>query len=233
MGLAVALMAAGVALADNSPVGKKIEDFTLRDFRGKERSLSDFDDQSLVAVIFVGTDCPLAKLYAPRLEEMSRQFGPKGVTFLAINSNRQDSMTKVGAFARIHKLSYPVLKDVGNAVADAFDAERTPQAFLLDQDRVIRYVGRIDDQYGLGVTSGYAKPTLESSDLANAIEDLLAGNEVSVPRTEATGCIIGRVAKVDPHGDVTYSNQIARILNNRCVSCHREGEVAPLPADDL
>ena len=194
-----------------------------------ERSLSDFDDQAVVAVVFVGTDCPLAKLYAPRLEAMSKEFGPQGVAFLAINSNRQDPMTKVGAFARIHKVSYPVLKDVGNQVADAFRAERTPQAFLLDRDRVIRYVGRIDDQYGLGATSGYAKPELEHRDLANAIEDLLADKPVSVPETEATGCIIGRVAKIEPHGEVTYSNQISRILNNRCVSCHRDGEVAPFP----
>ena len=197
--------------------------------RGAERSLSDFDDKKVVAVIFVGTDCPLAKLYAPRLEELSKEFGPQGVAFLAINSNRQDSMAKVAAFARIHKLSYPVLKDVGNVVADAFLAERTPQAFLLDADRVIRYAGRIDDQYGLGATSGYAKQTLENRELAAAIEELLADKSVTVSHTEATGCIIGRVAKVEPHGDVTYSNQIARILNNSCVSCHRDGEVAPFP----
>jgi hypothetical protein len=138
-------------------------------------------------------------------------------------------MQKVGAYARIHKLSYPVLKDPDNAVADLFEAERTPHAYVLDADRVVRYVGRIDDQYGLGATSGYAKPELESRYLANAIQELLAGKEVSVPRTEATGCIIGRVSKVDPHGDVTYSNQIARILNNSCVSCHRPGEIGPFP----
>lgn len=215
--------------AADDPVGKQIPDFTLRDFRGLERSLSDFTDSDVVAVVFVGTDCPLAKLYAPRLEELHEKYESKGVAFLAINSNRQDSMTKVGAFARIHGVSYPVLKDVGNEVADLFAAERTPQAFLLDRDRVIRYVGRIDDQYGLGATSGYAKPTLERSDLAAAIDELLAGKPVSLSRTEATGCIIGRVPKIDPHGEVTYSNQISRILNERCVACHRDGEVAPFP----
>lgn len=215
--------------AADDPVGKQIPDFTLRDFRGLERSLSDFTDSDVVAVVFVGTDCPLAKLYAPRLEELHEKYESKGVAFLAINSNRQDSMTKVGAFARIHGVSYPVLKDVGNEVADLFAAERTPQAFLLDRDRVIRYVGRIDDQYGLGATSGYAKPTLERNDLAAAIDELLAGKPVSLSRTEATGCIIGRVPKIDPHGEVTYSNQISRILNERCVACHRDGEVAPFP----
>jgi peroxiredoxin len=220
---------AGLAVgATPEPLGKQISDFTLRDFRGKERSLSEYAGRP-VAVVFIGSDCPIAKLYAPRLEELYQEFKGKGVGLLAINSNCQDTMTKVGAYARIHKLSYPVLKDPNNAVADMFQAKRTPQAYLLDGDRVVRYVGRIDDQYGLGATSGYAKPELEASYLARAIEEVLAGQEVSVSQTDVTGCIIGRVPQVEPHGDVTYSNQISRILNNSCVSCHREGEIAPFP----
>ncbi len=214
--------------AGTEPLGKQISDFTLRDYRGKERSLSEYQGQP-VAVVFIGSDCPLAKLYAPRLEELYQEFQGAGVGFFAINSNRQDSMAKVAAYARTHKLSYPVLKDPNNAVADLFDAKRTPQAFVLDRDHVIRYVGCIDDQYGLGATSGYSKPELETRYLANAISELVAGKEVSVPKTEATGCIIGRVSVVEPHGDVTYCDQISRILNNRCVSCHRDGEIAPFP----
>jgi peroxiredoxin len=222
-------MFAGQAMAaDTEPLGKQIADFTLRDFRGKERSLSEFQGRPL-AVVFVGCDCPLAKLYAPRLEGLYQEFKDKGVGLVAINSNCQDSMAKVGAFARVHKLNYPVLKDPNNAVADSFQAERTPHAFLLDGDHVVRYSGCIDDQYGLGATSGYAKPKLESRYLANAINDLLAGREVQVPQTEPTGCLIGRIAKIEPHGDVTFSNKISRILNNRCVSCHRPGEIAPFP----
>jgi len=222
-------MAVGATTASPAKqIGKKIADFTLRDYRGRERSLKEFEGRP-VAVVFVGSDCPLAKLYAPRLESIYQEFKSKGVGVVAINSNCQDSMTKVGAFARLHKLSYPVLKDPDNSVADLFEAERTPHAYVLDGDRVIRYVGRIDDQYGLGDTSGYAKSELEARYVAQAVEDLLAGNEISVPHTEATGCIIGRIPKVEPHGDVTYSNQISRILNARCVSCHRPGEVAPFP----
>jgi peroxiredoxin len=226
--LLVALFAGLAMAAETGPLGKQIADFTLRDFRGKERSLSEYQGRP-VAVVFVGCDCPLAKLYAPRLEELYQEFKEKGVGFVAINSNCQDSMAKVGAYARIHKLNYPVLKDPDNAVADLFQAERTPHAFVLDGDHVVRYVGRIDDQYGLGATSGYAKTKLESRYLANAIEDLLAGKEVHIPQTEPTGCIIGRIAKVEPHGDVTYSNKVSRILNKRCVSCHRPGEIAPFP----
>ena len=153
-------------------VGKKIEDFTLRDYRGKQRSLKEFEGRP-VAVVFTGADCPLAKLYAPRLEEIYQQFKDQGVGVVAINSNTQDSMQKVGAYARIHKMTFPVLKDPDNAIADVFEAERTPHAYVLDVDRVVRYVGRIDDQYGLGATSGYAKSDLGKSYIVDAIEDLI------------------------------------------------------------
>jgi peroxiredoxin len=230
--LLTVLFTGAVGAAAEPPIGKQIVDFTLRDYRGKERSLSEFKGHP-VAVVFIGSDCPLAKLYALRLEAIYQEFKDKEVGILAINSNCQDTMTKVGAYARIHKLNYPVLKDPDNAVADLFEANRTPHAYVLDGDRIVRYVGRIDDQYGLGATSGYAKPKLESRYLANAIQDLLAGKDVKVPTTEPTGCIIGRVSKVEPHGDVTYSNQISRILKKRCVSCHRDGEIAPFPLTDF
>ncbi|HEX3727394.1 MAG TPA: alkyl hydroperoxide reductase, partial [Pirellulales bacterium] len=106
-------------------------------------------------------------------------------------------------------------------------AIRTPEVFLLDRDRVIRYWGRIDDQYGFKTGAGYVKPKLTERSLANAIGEVLAGHEVSQPIVKADGCFIGRVAKQKPHGDVTYSNQVARIMQARCVECHRSGEVAP------
>ena len=99
--------------------------------------------------------------------------------------------------------------------------------FLLDKERVVRYWGRIDDQYGFKTGAGYVKPKLNERSLANAITEVLAGKEVSQPVAKADGCFIGRVAKQKPHGEVTYSNQIARIMQNRCVECHRAGEVAP------
>lgn len=213
-------------------IGQKVEGFELHDFRGKVHQLGDYDDKKLVVAVFMGIECPLAKLYAPRLEELSQEFSPQGVQFLMIDSNQQDTITELGAFARINKLTFPVLKDPNNAVADLFRAERTPEVFVLDAEGKVRYNGRIDDQYGLGGNSGYARPEIKRRDLAVALEELLAGEEVSVAVTPATGCIIGRVAKVDPHGDVTYSNQIVRLLQDRCVECHRDGEIGPFSLTD-
>lgn len=213
--------------AEASRVGNRIENFTLPDFHGKSHSLADYADSKLVVVAFTGTECPLAKLYAPRLEELHQEFASRGVQFLGINSNQQDSITKIASYARLHGTTFPILKDLNNVVADQIGAERTPEVFVLDEDRVIQYRGRIDDQYGLGTGSGYAKPEVHERTLANAIEQLLSGEPVTTPATAAPGCIIGRVAKVTPHGEITYTRHIAEILQNRCVECHRDGEVAP------
>lgn len=211
--------------AEKSP--RKITNFSLREYRGQVRSLAEFKDDSLVVVAFLGNECPLARLYAPRLVALAREFESRGVAVLAINSNAQDSLTEIAQFARTHEITFPILKDADHQVAGLFAAERTPEVFLLDADRTVRYHGRIDDQYGIG----YQRNEPTRRDLAVAIEELLAGKAVSVASTPAIGCYIGRARQVEPHGDVTYSKQIARIFNKRCVECHRAGEIAPFPLE--
>ena len=227
--LLLLLLLAGRLAARDTESGKtsfkKIEDFTLRDFRGKEHSLSDHRKSRLTVVIFMGTGCPLAKLYGPRLADLYREFARHGVTFLAIDSNRQDTLAMLESFARRHEISFPFLKDPGNKVADLFGAERTPEAFILDGEWQVRYRGRIDDQYDVG----YSRARPDHRFLARAIEELRDGKEVTEDRVEAVGCYIGKVAKSVPRGDVTYSRHVAPILNNRCVECHRKGEIAPFP----
>jgi peroxiredoxin len=211
-----------LSAAEKSPLGRKINSFSLQDFRGKEHSLKDHKDAKLVVVAFIGTECPLAKLYGPKLGKLAKEYESKGVVFLGVDSNSQDAITAIAAYARIHEIAFPVLKDLGNKVADQFGAQRTPTVFVLDSERTIRYVGRIDDQYGIG----FQRDKPASKDLVNAIDELLAGKPVSKAETEVQGCFIGR-SRDAKASTVTYSKQIAAILNNRCVECHRKGEIAP------
>jgi peroxiredoxin len=206
-----------------SPVGKKVENFSLRDYRGAERSLAEFAEKKLVVVAFVGCGCPVAKLYAPRLVELAREYEPKGVAFLAVNSNQHDSIRDITRFAGEYKVPFPILKDAGNTLADRLGAVQVPEVFVLDTGRVVRYGGRIDDQYGVG----YARPKPEHRDLADALDALLEGRPVPAPVTEVSGCLIGRVQRPDAKADVTYAKHIAPILQKRCVGCHQPGEVAP------
>jgi peroxiredoxin/mono/diheme cytochrome c family protein len=221
------LFVATSAFAADSPVGTTVKDFKARDYRGRETSLAEFAGSKAVVVAFLGTECPLAKMYGQRLEELAKQYKDQGVTFLGIDSNRQDSIAEIANYARTHGVTFPILKDVGNTIADQLGALRTPEVYLLDKDRVVRYAGRIDDQYGLGNSSGYAQAKVRHRHLATALDELLAGKTVSQPHSITPGCLIGRVREPDAKSDVTYSNQVARILQTNCVECHRPGQIAP------
>jgi peroxiredoxin len=202
-------------------IGKQIENFSLADVRGKAHALADGKDQALIVVAFVGTECPLATQYAGRLVELAAQYKERGVSVIAIDSNQQDSLAEMTHFERVQKIEFPLLKDPGNVVADQFGAERTPEVFVLDKERRVRYHGRIDDQF----TYGRQRPKAQQNYLVDAIDQLLAGKEVATPETDVVGCYIGRVLKPQANSPVTYSNQIARIFNKRCVECHRAGEI--------
>jgi len=195
----------------------------LKDFRGKSHSLADFKQKKLVVCIFMGTECPLAKLYSPRLAQMAKDYEARGVAFIGINSNRQDSISEIAGHARRHGIKFPILKDLSNHLADELKAVRTPEVVVWDQSQTIRYRGRIDDQFGVG----YIRNEPTRFDLKIALDELLAGQPVTQPNTKPVGCLIGRVRQPDPNSPVTYSKQITRIFQKRCVECHREGEIAP------
>ncbi len=218
---------AGSMFAAERPAGNEIAritpKFSLADYRGKPWSSRDFDNNKVLVVAFLGTECPLVSLYSQRLQEMSGQLADRGVAFVGINPNQQDSLTELAHFAKTHAITFPLLKDPGNRVADQFGATRTPEVFVFDESRQLRYHGRIDDQY----TYGVQRPKVEHEYLREAIDALLAGKSVAVEETETIGCLLGRVTEPDPTSDITYSKQISRILQKRCVECHRAGEIAP------
>jgi peroxiredoxin/mono/diheme cytochrome c family protein len=227
------LILSGLLTADQAtPVGRKIDGFAAQDFRGKQIQLADFQDKKIVVVVFLGVECPLAKLYAPRLEELAGKYRESGVQIIGVDSNQQDAVTEIGFFVQQHGIQFPILKDVGNSLADRFSAERTPEVFVLDQDRVIRYVGRIDDQYGFKTNGGYAQNKAKSHELVSAIDELLANKQVTVAEARADGCKIGRVRDPDPNAKVTYTKEIAAILQERCVACHRPGEIGPFALEN-
>ncbi|WP_165225725.1 redoxin domain-containing protein [Aquisphaera insulae] len=203
-------------------------DFRLQDHRGAWHVLDDARDRKIVVLAFLGTECPLAELYAPRLAAIAQEYDARGVGFFGIDPNSQDGPVAIGRFAEKHGLPFPVLKDVGNVVADRLGAERTPEVFVLDRSRAVVYRGRIDDQYAIGVH----RPAPTRRDLTDALDAVLAGRPVAVSRTESPGCKIGRLARSTGEAPVTYSRQVARILQAHCVACHRAGEIAPFSLTD-
>ncbi len=212
-----------LANAQSPPATATLEKIDLVDFRGRTWRLQDFQDDSLLVVAFLGTQCPLAKLYSVRLGEIASEYAARSVRVIAVMSNRQDSLEEINAFATRQQLDFPILKDAGNAFADRIGAERTPEVFVFDASRKLRYRGRVDDQYGIG----YVRDEPRRRDLRIALDELLSGRDVTLARTAAVGCIIGRTKKSEQNAEVTFGGNVAQILNKRCVECHRDGEIAP------
>ena len=227
---AIGLTAFYLAIAAPSATAEQttLTKIDLVDFRGKTWSLRDFQDDSLIVVAFLGTECPLAKLYAARLNDIASDFRARGVRVVAVMSNRQDSLEEIGAFVQRQELTYPVLKDAGNKFADSLDAKRTPEIFVFDASRELCYRGRVDDQYGIG----YVRDKPRRKDLRIALDELTSGQAVSISQTKAVGCIIGRTRPSNTDSKVTYGGQVAKILHKRCVECHRNGEIAPFSLTD-
>ena len=145
--------------------------FKLQDFRGAWHALEDTREKKLVVIAFLGTECPLASLYAPRLAELARAYEKQGVAFFGVDSNQQDAPSSMSRFAQEHDLPFPFLKDVGNELADRLGVDRTPEVFVLDAGRVVRYRGRVDDQFGFGVH----RPSPSHRDLADALDNAAGG----------------------------------------------------------
>lgn len=229
--LAICLSMPGALFAadsEDSSVGKKVDDFELKDINGTPHKLSDYSDSSVVVLVFSGTECPLAKLYAPVLVEMAETYRDQEVKFLMVNSNAQDSLRDLVANVKRDNIPFPVLRDIGNKVADQIGATRTPEVFVLDRDRVIQYQGRIDDQRFVGG----ARPVKGTSFLGDAVKAVAKGKTPQVAYEPAVGCLIGKLRDPSADSEVTFANQVSRILNKRCVECHREGEIGPFVLDD-
>jgi len=201
--------------------------------------LRDVENESVVpadakwkVVCFLGAECPLARLYGSRLESLAEQFAESDVKVVGINSNPQDSAADVKQYIEEHELSFPIIKDRGQSLARQFGATRTPEVFVLDASDQVCYQGRIDDQYEPGISR--TEPTRH--DLRNAIEALVAGRPVPQAKTAAVGCLITIVKRRESPTDlsavVTFTRDVAPILNQHCVECHREGEIGPFALTD-
>jgi peroxiredoxin len=211
-----------------APLGTRIAEFTASDVStGKPWVLADVSREAKATVVFfMGTECPVNNAYAPRLSDLAARYKDKGVVFVGINSNDHDEVAAVAKHVKDFKITFPVLKDADQKLAEKFNVQRLPEAFVLDGQRFVRYRGRIDDQF----TPQVKREKANTRDLLNALDAVLAGEPVKNPVTQVAGCLIGRsktpVATQEGTA-VNYSKHVAPILQKHCQVCHRAGEVGP------
>jgi peroxiredoxin len=175
-------------------MGDAAPDFDLPGVDGRNYKLSDFADARLLVVIFTCNHCPTAQAYEPRIIQLYEDYRDRGVALVAISPNDDkalrldelgytdvgDSLEDMQLRAAERGFKFPYLYDGDTQqVSLAYGVVATPQVFLFDADRKLRYVGRIDDSDVKAVTS---------HDTRNAIDALLAGKPVPVEKTRTFGC---------------------------------------------
>lgn len=168
------------------PLGAPAPDFKLPATDGKTYSLKEFADAKALVVFFTCNHCP----YVVGSDEVTREtvekFSPRGVAFVGINSNSQNTYAEdsfEGMVARMKENQFPwiYLRDQSQDAALAYGALRTPHFYVFDQDRKLVYCGR-------GVDNPRETSLMKVNDLENALEDVLAGKPVRVPLTNPIGC---------------------------------------------
>ena len=168
--------------------GDKAPDFTLKGTDGRMHRLADDADKPVLVVIFSCNHCPYVQAYEDRMVAIQRDYKDRGVQMIAINSNDdknypEDSFDEMVNRARDKAFNFPYLRDASQDVARAYGATHTPQLFVFDRERRLRYTGKIDDnwQNPSAVMRQYLRDTLDS---------LLKGSEPAEAATHAIGCTI-------------------------------------------
>ena len=189
--LIAALLIVGSIRARSAPPaispGAKAPSFNLKDVNGKEHTLEHYLKSKYVVVMFIATQCPVSNAYNDRMVKLYDQYASRAITFLGINSNKQENVGEIKEHSARHGFKFTVLKDVDNVVADAYGAQVTPEIFVIDPDGTIRYHGRIDDSQDTD--------EITSRDLNAALDALIAGKEAPRAETKAFGCSIKRIKR--------------------------------------
>lgn len=203
--------------------GDRIGNFALIDHEGKSHEADYYLKLPEVKglVIFIqGNGCPLVRKRVPELNRLSGIYQRRGVLFCMLNANRHDEREEIRREAEAFGIKMPILKDDAQLVAGALGVERTAEVYLLNRQRRIVYRGAIDDR----LSYESEKPAAERHFLKDAIESLLAGQEIDPAVTEAPGCKVTFPKYAVP---LTFTKDIAPILAECCVACHTKGGLGP------
>ena len=192
--VALLLVIGGVAFAASAraegevpappAIGATISDFTLPDVDNKEHSLKSLAGKNGTVLLFIAVQCPVSNAYNERMEKLAQDYKAKGINVIGINSNVAEDASAVKTHATSNNLSFTILKDPGNKIADKLGANVTPEAYFLDAGNKLVYHGRIDNARNAA--------EVQTSDLRNALDASLAGKAIEKSEAKAFGCSIKR-----------------------------------------
>ncbi|MEQ9452878.1 MAG: redoxin domain-containing protein [Pseudomonadales bacterium] len=214
-------------------VQDRVDNFRLLDHQGASHELYYYSDAKAIAFLVQGNGCPIVRNAMPRFKELRDEFAAQGVQFFMLNSNLQDNRGNINAEVAKYGYDIPVLIDETQLIGESLELVRTGEVFVVDPKTwTVAYQGAIDDR----LTYENQKKEASNHYLRDALADMVAGEAVQVASTNPIGCLINfpeqqPMAKAK-HAEISYSEDIAPILLENCVSCHREGGLGPWAMND-
>jgi len=204
-----------------------VDDFRLTDQTLHSHELRQLADASAIVLITQENSCPVIRNTATAVKALQHDYASKGVEIFMLNSTPTDQREAIRAEAEAYGYDQPILMDSNQLVGEQLGVTRTAEAIVIDPKTwTIVYRGPIDDR----VTYERQKAGAEHTWAKDALDSLLAGRPVAVPRVEPVGCLIdfperAKAASVP----ISYAKTIAPIVQEKCVSCHEPGGIGPMP----
>lgn len=170
------------------PLGTPVPNFTLPSTDNKTYSLESFKDKKVLVVIFMCNHCPYVKAVLRRLINLQNDYAEQSVQLVGINVNDlekypEDSPAHMKKLAERKQLPFPYLFDASQESAKAYNAVCTPDIYVYGEERTLLYRGRVDDNW-------QHPDQITRHDLKDAIEAILAGQEVNPDQVSSMGCSI-------------------------------------------
>jgi peroxiredoxin len=178
--------AKAIAQTEKAIAATSIANFELPDANGTRRSFDSLKGANGTVLIFVSVNCPVSNAYNERMEKLAADYKARGISVVGINANQTESIADIKRHAAEKNLTFPILKDAGNKIADKLGAQVTPEAFFIDANSKLVYHGRIDNSRNAA--------SISASELRDAIEAKLAGQAITKAEAKAFGCSIKRAS---------------------------------------
>ena len=203
------------------------------DLSGNLRRIGDQPGTRAVVVVFLSTGCPISNGYLPLLCELAKSNRDRGVEFYGVVSDPSVTLSKAREHRDKFEISFPVLFDGSGELRLSLAPTHTPEAFVLDRSDRVLYRGAIDDLY---IRLGQKQEAVKQAYLSDAIASAVAGTPIATPKTTPIGCRLEDPPNKISLGGITFTRDIAPIIQANCVSCHRPNRAGPfdlLTYDDV
>lgn len=215
-------------------IGRYVADAIGVDLDGAQRSWRSGRGERLTVIALTSVTCPLCRKFGPSLARIESAFSDRGVKFVHVNVSGLDSTEVMRKQVADLGFKGLYLNDRDGAVAAALGARTTTEVFVVDAGNTLVYRGPVSDQYGVDFTLDAPRQRL----LESALEASIAGKAPGIAALASPGCAIepkqvSSTSAVATSPAVTYARDIARIIQNNCVECHRAGGVGPFALDSF